>query len=164
MPGEVIHPSLWHFSLDRYGRKGVPPLCLALQEETGADVNLLLCGLWLGSERRLLTDAQANSLNTIVAPWHNQVVRPLRAVRKRLKGWDVCPIEPREGLRAQIQQQEIEAERLEQDMLFSACAKMTFKDADPRIAMAENLAHMAAQAPRGPGDAATRASLVDLCV
>jgi uncharacterized protein (TIGR02444 family) len=32
----------WRFSLDLYGRPGVAPACLALQDEAGADVNLVL--------------------------------------------------------------------------------------------------------------------------
>ncbi|MGR3652257.1 MAG: TIGR02444 family protein [Roseovarius sp.] len=160
--GEPPH-ALWRFSLDRYARNGVPPLCLSLQEEVGADVNLLLCALWLGSEGRLLSAGQAHALHAAAAPWHAEVVRPLRAVRRRLKGWEICPDAPREALRAQIQRQEIEAERLEQDMLFAVCATFEHPTADPRIAMAENLARVAAKAPKGPGDVATRAALAELC-
>lgn len=157
---------LWRFSLDRYRRAGVPPLCLALQEATGADVNLLLCALWLGSEGRPLSGAQARALRDAVAPWHDAVVRPLRSVRRRLKGWQICPDLPRERLRAEIQRQEIEAERLEQDLLFAACEGFDTapSDADRATLMAQNLDVIAALAPGGAGAAETCAALVDLCL
>jgi len=42
----------WEFSLNVYARPGVEQACLALQEQAGADVNLLLFSLWLATQRR----------------------------------------------------------------------------------------------------------------
>ena len=41
--------ALWRFSLTVYGRAGVPAACLALQDEGGRDVNLLLYCCWVGA-------------------------------------------------------------------------------------------------------------------
>lgn len=109
------HP-FWDFSLRVYGTEGVSAACLDLQERHGVDVNILLFCLWLGaagyparSETQLRAIAAAASL------WHDQVVKPLRAVRRRLKE----PIEPvdhglAQEVRARLQKVEIEAEHLEQ--------------------------------------------------
>ena len=40
----------WAFSLDVYGRPGVAPACLALQDRHGLDVNLLLFCCWAASQ------------------------------------------------------------------------------------------------------------------
>ncbi|MBN9887854.1 TIGR02444 family protein [Salipiger abyssi] len=169
-PDPDAHP-FWRFSLDRYGRSGVPPLCLEIQEETGADVNLLLFGLWLGSEGWCITGAGAGRCAEAVAAWHAEIVRPLRAVRRRLKGWQVCPDAPRETLRAGIQKWEIEAERLEQDMLFALyegllVAEPALIEAEPdrAAAMTANLDTFAALAPKGKGAAEPRDKLVALCL
>ncbi|MEY8826947.1 TIGR02444 family protein [Sedimentitalea sp. XS_ASV28] len=161
----------WRFSLGRYGQAEIPPLCLAIQEETGADVNLLLFGLWLGSEGRRISADEAARFAEAVAEWHTEVVRPLREVRRRLKGWQVCPDGPRETLRAGIQKWEIAAERLEQDMLYalfedrvSMHPESYAADPDPAAAMAANLDRFSALAPQGAGKAKTRAALVALCL
>lgn len=162
------HP-FWRFSLDRYGRSGVPPLCLEIQEETGADVNLLLFGLWLGAEGWRISGAGAARCAEEVSTWHAEVVRPLRAVRRRLKGWPVCPDTPRETLRAGIQRWEIEAERLEQDMLFALYegllgASLLEVETDAAAAMRANLNIFAALAPKGRGRSDLRAALVECCL
>ena len=36
----------WSFSTEFYGRTGVAPACLVLQDRFGCDVNLLLFALW----------------------------------------------------------------------------------------------------------------------
>lgn len=170
MPVDAGGQPFWRFSLDRYGRAGVAPLCLALQDETGADVNLLLFGLWLGGEGVRITPDGASRLAAIVDEWHAEVVRPLRGVRRRLKGWQVCADAPRETLRAAIQKWEIEAERLEQDMLFVAyedlrgtCGAAFAADPDRAGAMSANVEHFARLAPHGPGSAETRQALVERC-
>ncbi|HEX6103216.1 MAG TPA: TIGR02444 family protein, partial [Alphaproteobacteria bacterium] len=38
----------WSFSVALYGRPGVAPACLALQDRFGCDVNLLLFAIWAG--------------------------------------------------------------------------------------------------------------------
>lgn len=158
----------WRFSLDRYGRRDVPPLCLALQEETGADVNLILFGLWLGSEGMSVTETGAARISAVVAEWHAEIVRPLRGVRRRLKGWQVCPDAPREALRAAIQKWEIEAERLEQDMLFSAYEELCITDSTAFAAVPDRATAMAANVerfvPGGPGVADLRQELVGFCL
>ena len=75
----------WTFSLAVYGRPGVPPACLRLQDEHGADVNIVLCALWLGTLGRAIELGDVTALRAALAPWVEEVVRPLRRVRRWLK-------------------------------------------------------------------------------
>lgn len=109
---------LWPFSLAVYGRPGVAEACLSLQDRHGLDVNLLLFCCWAGSCGRALDQAGLAAAEMAVATWRNQVVRPLRALRRRMKrewaGFDSVEVE---ALRQRLKAAELEAERLEQSRL-----------------------------------------------
>lgn len=83
------------------------------------DVNLVLFAAFVGAERRqMLTAANLAAAKTRVDTWHREVVRPLRAVRKRLKtGPAPAPNDTTAQLRRRVQQVEIEAELIELDEL-----------------------------------------------
>jgi uncharacterized protein (TIGR02444 family) len=49
----------WRFSLAVYGRAGVPPACLKLQDNLGLDVNMLLLALFFVMLNLLVDIAQA---------------------------------------------------------------------------------------------------------
>lgn len=108
----------WDFSIALYRKPGVPPACLALQERHGIDVNLLLYFVWTGSRGLVLSADQVAAAVDQVRAWHDGVVRPLRALRTELKG-DVKGAPPvlAERLRNQIKSAELNAERIEQQML-----------------------------------------------
>ncbi len=78
------HP-FWEFSLQLYARPGVAEASLALQNRFDADVNMLFFVLWAGENRRALTIAEIGELITLVQPWRDGVVRPLRGARQFLK-------------------------------------------------------------------------------
>ena len=111
--------ALWAFSLGLYGRAGVAPACLALQDEAGADVNLVLFLLWCAATDRPLDAAAIWAADGRVAPWRGDVVEPLRAVRRALKGEPLAGFGP-EAYRQRIKAAELEAERLVQAALFVA--------------------------------------------
>ena len=105
---------LWDFALAVYARPGVPAACLDLQDRCGQDVNVLLFAAWAGLAcgARLSADELAR-IDATVAPWRSEVVRPLRAVRRRVKGED-------QGLYDRLKSSELAAERVQQDRLFAA--------------------------------------------
>lgn len=107
------------FALDLYRRSGVADACLDLQNRHGLDVNLVLFAAFVGAVwRRGLTVADLGQAHRRVDAWHQEIVRPLRAVRQRLKtGPDPAPSEATAGLRRKIAQLEIEAELIELDQL-----------------------------------------------
>lgn len=113
----------WDFSLRVYERPGVASACLSLQEELGADVNLLLYALWAGRRGHLLSREECEELLAAIEPWHKDVVRGLRQVRlvmKRQRRADKIDPDVAESLRQRVKKLELEAERLEQDALYKA--------------------------------------------
>ena len=100
---------LWSFSLAIYARPGVEPACLQLQT-AGANVCLLLCGLWLEQRGVACDEQRLEQLKTLVGPWDAEVVQPLRALRTQWK--TLAEEDPvLKGLRAQMKALELEAER-----------------------------------------------------
>jgi uncharacterized protein (TIGR02444 family) len=115
MTGLPHHP-FWDFSLRVYGQPGAAPACLALQDRHGLDVNLLLLCCWLGHcQRAKPSRAEIARLADAVSAWHNDVVRPLRQARRRLKapGPAIAPALA-EALRQEVKRLELDAEHIEQ--------------------------------------------------
>lgn len=129
--------ALWDFSLDFYGQGGVAPACLALQDETGADVNLVLYLLWCGASDRALDAGAVAAADARIAPWRAAVVEPLRAVRRVLKASPFAKFGS-EAYRGRIKAVELEAERFVQDALFRA-APAPGPSHDPVAAAREHL-------------------------
>lgn len=111
-------PDLWSFSLSLYAAPGVEEACLTAQDTHGADVNLLLWAVWLAAQGHDLTMVELAGAQAATAPWRDEVVRPLRRVRRRLKsGPPPAPDAATESLRDRIRSTELEAERLLQTLL-----------------------------------------------
>jgi uncharacterized protein (TIGR02444 family) len=111
--------SFTRFALTLYGSDGVADACLHLQNRHDLDVNLVLLAAFIGAERRQrLTTSSLEAARAAVDAWHHEVVRPLRAVRQRLKtGPAPAPDDATARLRRQVQQVEIDAELIELDQL-----------------------------------------------
>ena len=106
----------WRFSLAVYRQDRVAEECLALQESIGLDVNLLLFCAWTGSQSTVLSSANIQGASSSVAAWQDRVVRPLRSARQYMKLLEGGEIE---DLRARVKGVEIEAEQVEQAILFA---------------------------------------------
>lgn len=110
--------AFWRFSLDFYARPAVAPLCLALQDECGADVNVLLYLLFAAANTRALDDTDLDAIESVANEWRTAVVLPLRTLRRRLRHpVGVFPVERTEPLRSDIKRIELAAERLQQETL-----------------------------------------------
>lgn len=106
------HP-FWNWSLDVYGRPGVEEILLDLQDRLGLDINLLLFACWTGATGRgRLTGGEWDRLIGGTAGWRADVVEPLRAVRRHLKGGGNVP--GATALREKVKALELEAEHAEQ--------------------------------------------------
>jgi uncharacterized protein (TIGR02444 family) len=117
--------ALWRFSLAVYARAGVAPECLDVQERFGADVNLLLFSAYLGAiERVVLSKDDLGQAAAVVDGWHRDVVRTLRRTRRTLKPLSEAGAGPlaneTASLRARVKAAELEAERIEQAMLWTS--------------------------------------------
>jgi uncharacterized protein (TIGR02444 family) len=123
--------SFWKFSLVLYGRPGVAPALIRLQDRLGLDVNMLLYCCWIGSDGRSLTAAELAAVEAAVEPWQAQVVRPLRSLRRQLKGgFGDLPADRVEAYRKRLNELEIEGERIAQE----AMAVMLHGGSDPAYA------------------------------
>jgi uncharacterized protein (TIGR02444 family) len=110
---------LWRFSLHFYRQAGVSDACIALQDECGVDVNLLLFLFWLAAGRRQLSVADVKSLDEAVRGWRDLTIVPIRDARRKLKGAaTLVGHQKQEAFRTRIKAIELEAERLQQEALF----------------------------------------------
>ena len=109
--------AFWKFSFAVYAAPGVADECLAMQESHGIDVNVLLFCAWLAAARKVaLTPRDIAAIGAQVGAWHDSAVKPLRGVRRYMKnvpGGDVA------ALRTRVKAAELEAEQIEQAMLFA---------------------------------------------
>jgi uncharacterized protein (TIGR02444 family) len=114
-----IEADSWAFALTIYARPGVADACLTLQNEAGVDVMLLLMATFDAVKRRiLLTPDEIKAMDEACRPWREQVVWRLRAIRSELKtGPRPAPTSKTEPFRSKIKALELEAERLENQLL-----------------------------------------------
>ena len=156
----------WAFSLTLYGKPGVAPALLGLQDRLGLDVNLLLFCCWAGAEGRALSRADVAAVEKVTLPWQAEIIRPLRAVRRRLKsGFAALPSESVETFRRRLGDLEIEGERMAQ----AAMAPLLPVEA---AAIAGNAARIAgnltayfrhAERPIGPEEQAALTVILQAC-
>jgi uncharacterized protein (TIGR02444 family) len=121
----------WRFSLRLYRQPGVADACIALQDECGVDVNALLFFLWLAADKKLIPALNARAVCEQAALWHDDVVAPLRAVRRKLKaGSTLIEANTAELFRTRIKAVELEAERLQQEALFAMTPNLETEPAE----------------------------------
>ena len=109
----------WRFSLRFYRQPEVADACIALQEEAGIDVNLLLFLLWHATHSRALSAAEVVELEQRIGPWRDMTVIPLRALRRALKSPPkLVAAAAAELFRTKIKAAELEAERLQQEAMY----------------------------------------------
>ena len=146
----------WRFSLTVYGKPGVAPACLVLQDQHGRDVNLALFCCWLGvSGRGRLTRATLAAADGAVATWRHEVVENFRAARRAIKAIEMSGSE---SLYAKAKAVELEAERVLQARLAQLAPPV-----DPSLPAPErldaalaNLTLYVGEAPAEPLQAALR--------
>ena len=113
----------WNFSVKVYSRDGVAPACLRLQDQVGADVNILMYCCWVAHDHGVRFDE--SSLGRVLGltePWTATVVEPLRTIRRALKLATHSGFDPddQERLRTEIKRIELRSERMQHDALFAA--------------------------------------------
>lgn len=116
----------WSFALRLYAKAGVSEACLVLQDRMGVDVNVLLFALFAAMDRCVALDERdLQAIDDQVASWRDEVVLPLRSIRRRLKsGPEPAPDVATEALRDKVKRSEIAAEQIEQAIMarwFEGC-------------------------------------------
>jgi uncharacterized protein (TIGR02444 family) len=115
----------WRFSLRLYRQPGVADACITLQDGCDVDVNIMLFFLWLATQRRCVPADVARAVCAQAAPWRDDVVAPLRAIRRRLKGGSALVERSQAAaFRTAIKAIELESERLQQEALFALAAEL----------------------------------------
>jgi len=101
--------SLWNWTLQAYGRPGVPDACLDLQDAHGQNTPFLLWAVWAeGPDAAVLAEAVR-----LAKAWDAAVLTPIRTVRRTLKpAFAGVEDKAREGLREDIKAAELRAERV----------------------------------------------------
>jgi uncharacterized protein (TIGR02444 family) len=134
----------WDYSVELYGRPGVEAACLELQRRHGVDVNLVLLCCWQATRGAELDRATLSRAKAAVASWQAEVVRPLRALRQRLRAKLVDPepgsvVERWSELAAAIRERalalEIDGEHLAQLGLCRTVSELAAR-AEPGVALA----------------------------
>ncbi|HZC15983.1 MAG TPA: TIGR02444 family protein [Caulobacteraceae bacterium] len=110
--------SLWERASRAYESAEVERLCLVLQDDHRQCVSYLLWAIWAGEQGRPVDAALAGRAAALARDWDESVLKPLRAVRRRLKS-AVAGISDsaREASRERLKDEEIAAERLLLDAL-----------------------------------------------
>lgn len=105
----------WDYSLVHYGRPEVARVCLELQDDIGANVNLVLFCCWLGSFGHVLTVQDLDEAEAVIRDWNEQVVEPLRGVRRFVQS--VFAGFADQEWPQEVKQLELKAERVVQNRL-----------------------------------------------
>ena len=113
--------ALWPYALEAYGRPGVEPLLLALQDDHEQCVAYLLWSLWMAASGRDADDAALRSGAALARAWQDAAIAPLRRLRRDLKTVAKPGPKPaRERLRDGVKKLELDAERMLLQMLEEA--------------------------------------------
>lgn len=134
------HP-FWRFSLRVYRAPGVQAACLALQDDHGADVNLVLLCAFAGHDGRSLDRRRLRQAMARVGDWQTAVIAPVRAARRALKRHPPPDAQAAQELRKRILGVELELEYVEQSMLADLLARWPapLRRSAPRGAIEANL-------------------------
>ena len=108
--------AVWSFAAGFYARDGVAAACVQFQDAHGGDVDLALYLLHLAETRRVITSEEVARLDGLISRWREQVIIPLRQVRRDLKRASGSSAQA-EILRQAVAAAEIHAERMQLDFL-----------------------------------------------
>lgn len=140
----------WRFSLRFYRNPEVAAACIALQDEAGVDVNVLLFLLWNATLKRTLPPAAVADLDKRIGAWREAAVIPLRELRRALKRPPPV-VEPgaAEAFRTRVKAAELEAERLQQEAMYELARSSLLGHDAPSLADAARANVAAYAAMRG---------------
>lgn len=105
-----MQESLWEFAVAHYADAAVAAACLEAQDAHGADVCLLLAGLWLERRGGAADAARGAALQAVARPWQAGVCQPLRDLRRAWKAAAATDA-GLAALRGRLAALELEAER-----------------------------------------------------
>ena len=128
--GSIEKNPFWDFSLKFYNQNNIASSCIALQDNVGADVNILLYCCWVASEgAAVIKPAEFNEIIEALEPWQSSVVQALRQIRRDMKRHKMLSLgKMSEDLRQSIKVCELESEKLEQVILYQSGQRLFIGD------------------------------------
>ena len=106
---------LWTFSEQTYALPEVESVCLKLQNEYDADVNIILYCLWVAEKSITLNEDDIKLLIKTTEPWLTTILRPLRDARKIMKQHIIAmPSDMLDQTVSNINEMELNAEHMSQ--------------------------------------------------
>lgn len=106
----------WKYSCDVYAKGEVAMICLALQDDFGMDVNMILYGAWIGEQGVGLSQEHVCGVDKQVAQWRAEVLLPLRALRRELKD---LAASAGSGSYEELKALELDAEEQQQQLMYT---------------------------------------------
>lgn len=123
MTGITEHEGFWDFSVRTYSTDGVADACLDLQNNHGADVNMLLYCCWIAARLGQFDNVLFGKASKFSMSWADNVVGPLRSARIWMKhrgcAADFVPTDACMRLREEIKSIELACEKMQQQTLES---------------------------------------------
>lgn len=139
----VPFPSFWNFSLALYGRSESSGHCLALQNDHGFDVNLVLFCIWVGQNWGTMPNSIRSESIAFSTNWGQQVVQPLRGLRTDMKGNTSLSQQfsgdEYEDFRGTVKKLELAAEKKQQEFLQNLSSALQTSDSPGAEASLNNL-------------------------
>ena len=119
------------FALAFYAAPGVEAALIALQDEAGQDVILMLYGLWRAGRGEALAPEEARKAADLAGEWTARATQPLRALRRAMKQ----PFRQAPAAEAEAARREVKALELAMEMRLIA-----WLEAPPAAAHAQTAA------------------------
>jgi uncharacterized protein (TIGR02444 family) len=128
-----------NFSLSLYRKPGVADACLFVQDRYGLNVNVILFCIWVADiGNGTLASVQITTALRRVADWEDQVIQPLREIRRTCRKEALgVPEFLLQTFLPQIETTELEAEHVEQLVLTELAGSLVVS-ADDSPGSAEN--------------------------
>jgi uncharacterized protein (TIGR02444 family) len=129
----AANPSCWDFVVELYAKSGISQACLELQDRLGVDVSFLLTVLFYAKHYGIDFSAdEIASLDRSISAWRNEVILPLRRLRRRVKASDLLSSSTEEFYQ-RIKADELLAEQLEIGALGQQIEQMPSKHSVHRL-------------------------------
>ncbi|MFM9886425.1 MAG: TIGR02444 family protein [Burkholderiales bacterium] len=111
-------PTIWPYVLRLYGVPEFGPAGIALQDSVGADVDILLYLCFLADRSRQARQDDAARIDASIKAWRENVVKPVRALRRQLKdGIAPVPLAVSDPIRNIVKNIELDVERIQLEAL-----------------------------------------------
>ena len=108
----------WRWACNAYARPGAADSLIAAQDAVDFNVNMMLWACWTATRFEAAPDAAIRQGVEAVGAWHDGVTRSLRATRRAVSPFRArTDFDGAEALRETIKQAELDAERIEINIL-----------------------------------------------